>query len=234
MSLSIIIPVYNEDKTIREVIENVYNNSSNYNDFELIVVDDGSTDKTEEYLKILSEKYDSMVALRLDKNRGKTDAVRSGMEVARGDYLAIQDADLEYNPSELFYLYSLAIDNSYSAVYGSRLLKKNPYKHRLFLWGNIFITRYYNLLFRDNITDISTCYKVFRRDIVEPKMITEKKFGFCAQLTCILNNRGIKIVEFPISYKPRSIKEGKSIRPIDGLKFIWIITKNFLKRSLQK
>lgn len=231
MSLSIIIPTYNEERTIREIIKKVYENSCEKSDFEVIVVDDGSVDKTSEFLKYLIGKYQNIRTISLNKNYGKTYAVRKGMEIAKGDYIAIQDADLEYNPVELFQLYKLATESHYEAVYGSRLLKPNPHRHRLFLWGNVLITKYYNILFKDYLTDISTCYKIFKRNIVNPDMLNVRSFGFCPQITCMLRINDVKIVEYPISYEPRSIKEGKSIRPKEGLYFLWIITKNFFKYS---
>ena len=233
MDLSIIVPLYNEVNTIEELIGSVYKNSTSSLDFEVIVVDDGSIDDTPNVLNRIAKKYNNMLTLRLEKNCGKTQAIRKGMELVRGNYIAIQDADLEYNPSDLFSLYKLASDNNYTAVYGSRLKKENPNNYPLFLLGNVLITKYYNFLFKDNITDLSTCYKIFKKDIVNSELITERRFGFCPELTCILRSKGVRIVESPISYYPRSIAEGKKIRAKDGIHFLWIITKNYLKYLYQ-
>lgn len=228
MLFSIIIPTYNEQETVPKVLARIFDQASTNKgkyDYEVIVVNDGSTDKTNE---ILTSWETRIRLIKLPKNLGKTAAMAAGIEVSRGDYVASQDADEEYDPKDLFAIFDLISEKGYDAVYGSRLIKENK-RHSLFYFaGSKFITLYYNLLFSDDLTDLSTGYKVFKRLLINPAKLDSKRFGFCPQVTCMLKKQNVKIHEVPISYNPRSFEKGKKIRVFDGFQFLHIITKAFL------
>ncbi len=224
MRYSIIIPAFNEAQTIDSVLTKIFENKSKVN-FEVIVVNDASDDNTSELLNKWANK---IAIINKPRNEGKTKAIKSGVKITSGDYIAIQDADIEYDPNELFNIFDLINNNDYPVVYGSRLLKKNKYFSFFYYYGSRVITTYYNLLFGDKLTDLSTAYKVFRKDLIDFDKVTASRFGFCAQVTCMFKKKHVQIIEVPISYNPRSFDNGKKIRLWDGIQFIGIITKSFL------
>lgn len=235
MRLSIVVPVYNEEKTIQEILERIVEIDLDHINKEIIIVDDGSSDESK--LKIEQFKYKSKL-IKIKKifhkyNLGKGAAVNSGIKQATGDIILIQDADLEYNPNDYPKLLQPLLDNNTQIVFGTRL-KKYP----LQLWGpkrtplpfhllaNKFLTLLTNILYFSNLTDMETCYKVFTRKAISGIMIESNGFGIEPELTVKFLKKGIKIHEVPIKVTPRTYKEGKKIGVWDGLVAIWILLKH--------
>ncbi|MCF7900677.1 glycosyltransferase family 2 protein [Candidatus Woesearchaeota archaeon] len=224
MKLSIIIPVFNEVKTIAEVLKVIEKANIGKNKKEIILVDDYSTDGTREYLSKLKKHK----VFFHKKNRGKGFAVRTGIKEATGDIIIIQDADLEYNPNEYFSLIKPIIDEKAKVVYGSRRMnKKNKqYSGLSFFIGGVGLTIIANLLYpKLNITDEPTCYKVFKTDVIKKIPLKCERFEFCPEVTAKVAKKKIKIYEVPISYYPRDAKEGKKIKWQDGLEAVWTLLK---------
>jgi dolichol-phosphate mannosyltransferase len=220
MKLSIIIPVYNEGKTIKDVLSKVLKQTLAQ---EVIVVDDGSNDKTVNLLEKIKSQNPKVKIMIHPKNLGKGAAVRTGISKATGDYVLIQDADLEYDPSDYKKLISHA---SYKkAVYGSRLLTKNPHAYNRTYLGNIFITNFCNILFGTKLTDSYTCYKLLPTKIAKALNLYSNGFEIEAEITGKLAKRKIPIKETPISYKPRGYEEGKKIKAKDALKGLLVFLK---------
>lgn len=226
MKLSIIVPVFNEEKTIEEIIDRI-NRIPLAVEKEIIVVDDCSTDGTTNILNILGKR----VVLKLFKhrtNQGKGAAIRTGLSAFSGDFVLIQDADLEYDPKDYPVLIAPLLEGKADVVYGSRNLIKNPRSSNLYFWGGKFISSFFNFLYRSDISDINTGYKVFRNDIFKNLDLEEKRFSFCEEVTCKILRRGYKIKEVPIHYYPRSPKEGKKMHWwSDGPKSIFTILKYY-------
>jgi len=219
--LSVIIPVYNEKSTIKEVIEKVSMVELPI-EKEIIVVDDGSTDGTVEVLHSARVKLASTYLTPV--NVGKGAAVRIGLTLAKGDIMLIQDADLELDPNEYQRLLAPILDNSASVVYGSRFLGENrvaPVRRA----ANYFLTFATNLLFRTNLTDMETAYKVFTREVAGNLSLEANRFEIEPEITAQIVRRGFKIAEVPISYRPRTKFEGKKIKWKDGFKALWTLLK---------
>jgi dolichol-phosphate mannosyltransferase len=214
--LSVIMPVYNERDTVRTVIDDVLAAPLSL-EKELIVVDDGSTDGTTEVLRSLDAHPVKVVVQ--ESNQGKGAAIRRGLREATGDIVIIQDADMEYDPRDYQKLVDPILGGA-QVVYGSRQLGDNTFSYRRFYFGGLLLSWLTNLLYGSNITDEPTCYKVFRKDVLDSIELKCKRFEFCPEVTAKVLKRGIKIVERPIAYRPRSISEGKKIRWIDGLEAI--------------
>jgi len=210
--LSVIMPVYNERETISEIIERVKPLAIK-NKWEVIIVDDGSTDGTYEFLRDYREKFFKL--LRHERNMGKGTSIRTGIEYASSTYTIIQDADLEYPPEEIEVLLNHAVEKNAIAVYGSRFLNSKKKGSLLFYIGNLFLTFMTNLLFGSKITDMETCYKLVRTDVLKALNLKSKKFEIEPEITAKLLKRGIKIYELPVSYFPR--KAGKKIKVKDGI-----------------
>jgi len=229
MKLSVIVPCYNEAGTIEKLIDSVLN--APYPDKEIIVIDDFSIDGTR---KILKDKIEAKISLIIYEtaNRGKGAALRSGIAAATGDIVIIQDADLEYDPSEYPKLIKPIIDDKADVVFGSRFMGAEAHRvvyfwHRL---GNGFLTLLSNMLTNLNLTDMETCYKAFRRDIIQSITIEEDRFGFEPEITAKVAKTGCRIYEVGISYYGRTYKEGKKINWKDGIVAIWCILKyNFFR-----
>lgn len=221
MKLSIIIPVYNEENAVKQIINKVKETSLSI-DKEIIVVDDGSTDKTAESLR----KIGGVVLLKHNKNKGKGAAIITGLSNVTGDIVLIQDADLEYDPKDYNALIEPFLRNNAEVVYGSRTLGKNEKGHWSFHLGGWGLTVFANLLYGLNITDEATCYKVFKTDLLRSLNLESKGFEFCPEVTAKIGKRKIKIYEVPISYYPRSKKEGKKIKWKDGFIALWVLFKN--------
>lgn len=209
MKLSIIVPVFNEEKTIKEIITKIEKVVLPI-EKEIIVVDDGSFDKTKIILNELKKQFNFSL-IENQKNQGKGAAIKTGFKRTTGDFIIIQDADLEYDPKDYPALLEPLLKNEVKIVYGSRLLVKNPYSSKFYFLGGQFLTLIFNLLFRTNLTDINTCYKVFKREVFENLELREKRFAFCEEVTCQLVKKGYKIKEVPIHYNPRSFEGGKKI-----------------------
>ncbi|MBT3405403.1 glycosyltransferase family 2 protein [archaeon] len=229
MKLSILIPAYNESKTILGIIKRIQNVDLGEIEKELIIIDDFSTDGTREILKSMED--DKIKVLFSEKNFGKGHSIVKGMNFATGDLIIIQDADFEYNPDDYPKLLRPILDGRTNVVYGSRFLGNNQIPKTKFYFGNKFLSLLTSVLYFSKITDMETCYKVFKREIVKGMKIKSKRFGLEPELTSKILNRGNKIIEIPISYNPRSVLQGKKIKPIDGLKailtlFIFRFSKN--------
>ena len=219
--LSVIVPVFNEAETIDEILHQVLASPVVA---EVVIVDDGSVDGTREKLAAVD---DERVRVELHPhNRGKGAAVRTGIALARGRYVVIQDADLEYDPREYPTLLEPMLAGDADAVFGSRFLSGASrvlyYKHRL---GNGFLTFLSNLATDLNLTDMETCYKAVRRDLLQSLTLTQERFGIEPELTSKLARAGARIYEVPISYRGRTYAEGKKIGWRDGLQALWCIWK---------
>lgn len=229
--LSIIIPAYNEENTIRRVIESVRAvNLPGGMGKELIVVNDCSRDNTRQVLeKYILENPDAGIRLlNHEANKGKGAALHTGIKHATGDYVIVQDADLEYDPREFNQLLQPILDGFADVVYGSRFMGGNPHRI-LFFWhsiGNKFLTFGSNMFTNLNLTDMETCYKMFKREIIQSLELKEKRFGFEPEVTAkIARIEGIRIYEVGISYYGRTYKEGKKIGWKDGFRALWCIVK---------
>jgi glycosyltransferase involved in cell wall biosynthesis len=229
VKLSVVIPCYNEVKTLREIVAAV--RSSGYPDFEIIVVDDFSTDGSRDLLKgELSSEIDKV--LFHEKNMGKGAALRTGFQAATGDLVIVQDADLEYDPREFPKLAAPILEGRADVVYGSRFAGGESHRV-LYYWhslGNAFLTTLSNMFTNINLTDMETCYKMFRREVIQSLDLKENRFGFEPEVTAKLARKGVRIYEVGISYSGRTYDEGKKIGWKDGVRAIYAILKYNLGR----
>lgn len=222
MDLSIIIPVYNEIGTLAKLLKLV---SEIPISKELIIVDDGSTDGTTEFLeKYRSDANIPVTTLFHDKNKGKGKAIRTALPFARGEFTVIQDGDLEYNPYDFIPMLESG-KASGSVIYGSRNLRQNKRSSRRFYHGGRFLSELVSFLYSATITDESTCYKMFPTRIIRDIPLNCERFEFCPEITAKLLQNKIRILEVPISYTPRIHGEGKKIRWTDGFFAIWMLLK---------
>jgi glycosyltransferase involved in cell wall biosynthesis len=231
VKLSIIIPVYNEEKTIHSIIETVKSVDIRIGESviekEIIVVDDCSKDRTREILKKDIEPLVDKV-LYHEVNQGKGGAIHTGLNYFNGDLVIIQDADLEYNPHEYPRLLAPIVENKADVVYGSRFMGGDAHRV-LYFWhyvGNKFLTLMSNMFSNLNLTDMETCYKVFRKEIIKPIKLDQKRFGFEPEVTAkIAKIKECRIYEVGISYYGRTYMEGKKINWKDGVSAIWCIMR---------
>lgn len=227
MKLSIIIPAYNETKTIREIVSRVNGVDLLGLDREIVIVDDGSTDGTREILAELGTTPNVRVLLQ-PKNCGKGAAVWRGMQEATGEIMVIQDADLEYDPAELPQLIDPILRGVADVVFGSRFLG-SPRGHRvLYFWhsvGNKMLTLLSNMFSDLNLTDMETCYKAIARDVVRRLDLQSQRFGIEPEITCKVARLHARVYEIPISYNGRTYAEGKKIGFTDALQAVWVILR---------
>lgn len=226
MKLSIIIPVYNEEKTVKQLINKVKKAKLNIVEKEIIVVNDGSIDKTAKLLKSLK----NIKVINHKTNKGKGAAVRTGMSRATGDIVLVQDADLEYNPNDYSRLIEPILEKKAEVVYGSRLAN---YKLNLFgnnktplplhLIANKLLTAITNLLYGSKLTDMETCYKIFKREVIQSIKLVSNGFEIEPEITAKVLKNGYLIFEVPIKVTPRGYEDGKKITWQDGIKAIYYL-----------
>src|SRR5579862_5308494 len=224
MKLSVIMPVYYEKTTLRQVIERVLSVGL---EIELICVDDGSSDGSRDVLAQLAQSHPQIRALLQPRNMGKGAALRRGIQEATGDYVIIQDADLEYDPNEYPKMLEPLASGQADVVYGSRFLGGGPHRV-LYFWhsvGNWLLTLLSNMITNLNMTDMETCYKVFRREVIQSIPIEENRFGFEPEITVKVAKRGLRVYEVGISYWGRTYEEGKKIGWRDGFRALFCLLK---------
>jgi glycosyltransferase involved in cell wall biosynthesis len=230
MRLSVIIPCYNELKTLRQILETV--RQAPYPDKEIVLVDDCSTDGTRELIRNeLGALVDKVIYH--DVNRGKGAALATGIQAATGDVLIIQDADLEYDPNEYPLVIEPIMQDKADVVFGSRFVGSAPHRV-LYFWhrvGNGMLTLLSNMFTNLNLTDMETCYKAFRREVIQGIEIKENRFGFEPEITAKVARLGCRIYEVGISYHGRTYAEGKKINWRDGIRAIYCILKYNLTRA---
>jgi len=220
MKLSIVIPVYNERDTVEEVLRQV---KAVDLEKEVIVVDDGSIDGTREILKKISDPEVKIIFQ--PRNFGKGAAIRRGLEEVSGDYVIIQDADLEYDPQDFKKLLGPVFEKGAKVVYGNRFWQEvlgQTLKTKL---ARVILTGLTNLLYGAGINDEATCYKLFKTEVIKDLDLQAERFEFCPEVTAKVCRKGLKIYEVPISYRPRGDEAGKKIKFRDGLTAIWTLLK---------
>src|ERR1700719_1971882 len=228
MKLSVVMPVYNEQATLREVIARVLSVPL---DIELICVDDGSRDASREILAELQTAHPQIRVYLQPKNMGKGSALRRGIQESSGDFVVIQDADLEYDPAEYPLLLEPLLQGKADVVYGSRFLGGAPHRV-LYFWhsiGNRLLTLLSNCLTNINLSDMETCYKVFRREVVQAIPLEENRFGFEPEITVKIAKRRLRIYEVGIGYWGGTYEEGKKIGWKDGVRCLWCLLKYSVK-----
>jgi glycosyltransferase involved in cell wall biosynthesis len=224
-TLSVIVPCYNEMATLQRSIASVISIAKDNLPLEIIIVDDCSTDDSLATATALAARHPMVRVVQHKKNMGKGAAVRSGISEATGNFVAIQDADLEYDPKDLFRLVGPLVAGKADVVIGSRFLAFGPHRV-LYFWhsvGNKFLTLLSNMLTDLNLTDMECCYKVFRRDALNDIVIEQNRFGFEPEIVAKIANKRLRIYEMPVSYDGRTYAEGKKITWKDGLKAIYCI-----------
>jgi glycosyltransferase involved in cell wall biosynthesis len=236
MKLSVLMPAYNEINTIKDILRKVQNVNI---DKEIIVVDDFSTDGTREFLRELEEKngvisandnhsevkIDNLIVIYHKENLGKGAAINSGLQQINGDVMIIQDADLEYEPEEYHKLLAPILNGHADVVYGSRFMGGSPHRI-LFFWhsiGNKLLTFMSNMFTNLNLTDMETCYKMIKREVIDQITIKESGFGIEPEITAKISKLGARVYEVGISYYGRTFEEGKKISWRDGIRTVYCI-----------
>lgn len=222
MKLSVIMPVFNEENTVERAVVNLLKHRVIH---ELIIVDDGSTDRTPKILKRLHKKYPRRIQLLKKSNGGKGSAIQLGLHKVKGDYVLIQDADLEYNPQDIAALLEPLKNGRAEVVYGSRFL--GPHSNLLFwhMIGNHFLNFLTNILYNTTLSDLETCYKLIPTKLWRELKITSTDFCIEPEVTCKMLKRGVRIFETPISYFGRDFSEGKKMNWRHGFSAVWTIVR---------
>jgi glycosyltransferase involved in cell wall biosynthesis len=225
LSLSIVVPVFNEQATLARVVDKVIAVVPHL--FEVVVVDDCSTDQTKEIAAELAQRYNQVRVVRHDHNLGKTAALRTGFALTTGDIVIVQDADLEYDPAEIYAVIQPILDGHADVVYGSRFLVKRAARVLYFYHylGNKVLTFISNLMTNLNMTDVETGYKAFKGDIVRSMIITSSGFGFEIEATAKVAKLGCAVYEVPISYYGRTYEQGKKTTIRDGIAAFWFLLR---------
>ncbi len=228
VKVSVVMPIYNECATLRTVVQRVLASPM---EIELLCVDDGSDDGSTEILRELQAENPRMYVFVQPRNMGKGAALRRGISEATGDFVLIQDADLEYDPANYEQLLKPLLEDKADVVYGSRFMGSAPHRV-LYFWhsvGNRFLTLLSNCLTNINLTDMETCFKAFRRDVIQSIPIEENRFGFEPEVTVKVARRNLRIYEVGISYWGRTYEEGKKIGWKDGLRALYCVIKYSLR-----
>ncbi len=224
MRLTVIIPIFNEQVTLEKVLKQVFTLKNVY---EVIAVNDGSTDNTGVILNKFQNSFSRFKVASHNKNMGKGQAIKTGLRQATGDFVIIQDADLEYTPKEFVKL-TKSVTHKNTATFGSRIKGGNPHAYFSTYLGNVLLTAFTNLLFGSKLTDIYTCYKLIPLKIMKKLNIQSRGFEVEAEITAKLLKEGVNIVEVPITFAPRSYENGKKIRAIDALRgLVTLLTVRF-------
>lgn len=233
MKLSIIVPVYNEEKTVENLLKKLNKIDISPVLKEIIVVNDKSSDKTPEILQRLKSAHKELKIFHHKQNLGKGSALKTGFKHAAGDYIVIQDADLEYNPEDLVKLLAPILKGNATVVYGTRL-KRLPHLNKeestmrfvIHYFGNRFLSLMTSILYGQWITDMETCYKIFPKSALQKFQLEGKGFDFEPEITAKLMKHGYKIMEMPITVIPRGYEEGKKLQTIpEGLRALWTLVK---------
>ena len=227
-ALSLIVPCYNEEHTLAVCVEQILRLKQQGIDLEIIIVDDCSKDKSCEVATQLAEKFGEVRLLKHRRNKGKGAAIRTGLLEATGEYIGIQDADLEYDPTQYSNLLQVMRDESADVVYGSRYLRPSKARRALYFWHtwmNKTLTFLSNMFTNLDLTDMETCYKLFRREIIQAiaPSLEENRFGFEPEVTAKVALAGVRVYECAISYNPRTYEEGKKINWKDGVRALYCI-----------
>ena len=226
-TLSLVIPVYNEEKTLKEIIAEVSKIKNNDFNLELVLVDDCSTDKSYEIALEIAKEYDYVKVFKHEVNKGKGAALRTGFLAATGDYIGIQDADMEYDPKDYIKMLKPLMENKADVVYGSRYLRPDT-RRILYFWHTFMnkgLTLLTNMYTNLDITDMETCYKLFKKEVIQSiaPNLKENRFGFEPEVTVYVAKGKYRVYECAISYNPRTFEEGKKIGAKDGLRALYCI-----------